>query len=161
MMRCWLGTPWDFHGTAAKPGAGKIACGYFVSTVLRDAGFDLNRYTLAQQPSGNILKTFVPKSSCHLTSNKPYNEFVSELETFDPGIYIVGLDTHVAFIVKTPKDFRFIHSSGSHPYCVVDESRDEARVLKRSKWRILGNGTAQPKALRLWLKGSKVKIHGT
>ncbi|MBC8125827.1 MAG: hypothetical protein H8M99_01585, partial [Gloeobacteraceae cyanobacterium ES-bin-144] len=26
MMRCWLGTPWDFNGTASTPGGGRIAC---------------------------------------------------------------------------------------------------------------------------------------
>ena len=41
MMRCWLGTPWDFNGTCETPGSGKIACGYFVSTILRDAGFQV------------------------------------------------------------------------------------------------------------------------
>src|SRR5688500_17600336 len=34
----WYGTGWDFNGTTETPGQGKIACGYFVSTVLRDAG---------------------------------------------------------------------------------------------------------------------------
>ena len=34
MMRCWLGTPWDFNGTATQPGGGKIACGYYVATVI-------------------------------------------------------------------------------------------------------------------------------
>ncbi|MBC7852151.1 MAG: hypothetical protein IAF94_01845, partial [Pirellulaceae bacterium] len=41
MMHCWLGTPWDFNGTAKGPGGGKIACGYFVATVLKDAGFQV------------------------------------------------------------------------------------------------------------------------
>ena len=159
MMRCWLGTPWDFNGTAAKPGDGKIACGYFVSTVLRDAGFDLNRYKLAQQASGNILRTFLPKDACHLTSSKPYDAFVIYLDDFEPGIYLVGLDTHVAFLVKDHKGFRFIHSSGSKPWCVVDEAKDEAKVLKKSKWRMLGNITAHPNALRMWLGGKRVKVH--
>ena len=59
MMRCWLGTPYDFNGTAEKPGDGKIACGYFVSTVIRDTGFRVNRFKFAQQPSENILRTFI------------------------------------------------------------------------------------------------------
>ena len=39
----WMGTPWDFYGTTQQPGRGKIACGYFVTTVLRDAGVRLRR----------------------------------------------------------------------------------------------------------------------
>ncbi|RYD48911.1 MAG: hypothetical protein EOP85_02620, partial [Verrucomicrobiaceae bacterium] len=99
MMQCWLGTPWDFHGTAKGPGEGKIACGYFVATVLKDAGFKVDRYKLAQQPSENILRSFLPKQSCTLTVGKDYQDFATEVEKLEPGIYVVGLDTHVAFIV--------------------------------------------------------------
>lgn len=159
MMRCWLGTPWDFHGTASKPGGGKIACGYFVSTVLRDAGFNVDRFKLAQQASGNILKTFVHKDNCHLTSSKPYEEFLIYIEDFEPGIYIIGLDTHVAFLVKEETGFRFIHSSGSKPWCVVDEDEDQAGVLKKSRWRMLGSLTGHQKAIRQWLSGKEIKVH--
>jgi len=31
----WYGTEWDFNGTTQQPGTGRIACGYFVSTVLQ------------------------------------------------------------------------------------------------------------------------------
>ena len=161
MMRCWLGTPWDFNGTAAKPGAGKIACGYFVATVLMDAGFRVDRYQLAQQPSGNILRTFLGKDDCTLAVGKPYDQFAAELVKSEPGIYLVGLDTHVAFLVVENQDFRFIHSSGSRPWRVVDESRAGAGVLQRSQWRMRGNLTADPKVLRRWLKGEKLAVHGT
>ena len=45
----WYGTEWDFYGYTSVPKQGKIACGYFISTVLLHGGFILNRYTLAQQ----------------------------------------------------------------------------------------------------------------
>lgn len=77
MMRCWMGTPWDFNGTASKPGGGKIACGYFVATVLMDAGFQVDRYQLAQQASGNILRSFLEKEECSLIVGKPYEEYAS------------------------------------------------------------------------------------
>ena len=79
MMRCWLGTPWDFNGTAKGPGAGKIACGYFVATVLKDAGFQVDRYQLAQQPSENILRSFLPKDACDLSVGKDYQAFASDV----------------------------------------------------------------------------------
>lgn len=160
MMRCWLGTPWDFNGTAKGPGAGKIACGYFVSTVLQDAGFQVDRYQLAQQASGNILRSFLAKESCVLSVGQEYQAFASEVEKREPGVYVVGLDTHVAFLVVSGEGFRFIHSSGSRPWCVVDESRAEAGVLQRSKWRMLGNLTADPGVLRSWLKGGKIAVKG-
>ncbi len=162
MMQCWLGTPWDFHGTAKGPGQGKIACGYFVATVLQDAGFKVDRYKLAQQPSENILRSFLPKNACALTVGQEYNTFATGVEKLDPGIYVVGLDTHVAFIVvREDGTFRFVHSSGSRPWCVVDESRAEASVLRRSNWRMLGNLTASPAVLKRWLKAEKIPVHGT
>jgi hypothetical protein len=161
MMRCWLGTPWDFNGTAKAPGAGKIACGYFVATVLKDAGFQVDRYQLAQQPAENILRSFLPKTSCDLSVGKEYGAFASEAEKREPGVYLVGLDTHVAFLVIDGGAFRFIHSSGSKPWCVVDESSGEAAVLQRSKWRMLGNLTADPGVLKRWLKAEKIAVRGT
>ncbi len=161
MMRCWLGTPWDFNGTAKGPGAGKIACGYFVATVLKDAGFQLDRYQLAQQPSENILRSFLPKESCELSVGKEYGAFATEVDQRERGIYIVGLDTHVAFLVVGGEGFRFVHSSGSRPWCVVDEDRAEAAVLQRSNWRMLGNLTADPAVLRRWLKAEKIVVRGT
>ena len=160
MMHCWLGTPWDFNGTAAKPGGGRIACGYFVATVLQDAGFQVDRYQLAQQASGDILRSFLPKESCALTVGKDYQAFAAEMEKREPGVYIVGLDTHVVFVVVGSDGFRVIHSSGSRPWCVVDQGRDEAGVLQRSNWRMLGNLTADPGVLRTWLKGGKISVKG-
>ncbi len=160
MMRCWLGTPWDFNGTAAAPGAGQVACGYFVATVLKDAGFQVDRYKLAQQPSENILRSFLPKNSCVLTVGKDYPAFAASVELAEPGIYLVGLDTHVAFLVVRPDGFRFIHSSGSRPWCVVDEGRDEADVLAKSNWRMLGNLTSDAGVLRRWLKAEKIAVRG-
>ena len=161
MMRCWLGTPWDFNGTAKGPGDGKIACGYFVATVLKDAGFQVDRYQLAQQPSENILRSFIPRESCALSVGKEYRLFAEEVGKREPGVYVVGLDTHVAFIVVRDGGFRFIHSSGSRPWCVVDESPGEAGVLQRSNWRMLGNLTAGSNVLRRWLRTEKIVVRGT
>ncbi len=161
MMRCWLGTLWDFNGTAKGPGAGKIACGYFVATVLKDAGFQVDRYQLAQQPSENILRSFLAKESCELSVGKEYHAFATQVEAREPGVYVIGLDSHVAFVVVGGEGFRFIHSSGSQPWCVVDEGRAEAGVLQRSKWRMLGNLTADPGVLRRWLKAEKIVVRGT
>ena len=162
MMRCWLGTPWDFNGIAEEPGNEGIACGYFVSTLLKDAGFRLDRYRLAKQPSENILRSFLPRESCVLRVGEDYGTYADRLEEAEPGIHLVGLDTHVGFIVTgTGEGFRFIHSSGSDPWCVVDEGRDAAVVLKRSRWRMLGNLTADPQVIRRWLRGEKIAVRDT
>lgn len=158
MMHCWLGTPYDFNGTASGPGQGKVACGYFVATVLKDAGFRVDRYQLAQQASGNILRSFLPEKSCALTVGETYESFAARVEKREPGIYVVGLDTHVAFLVVSAKGFRFIHATGAGPHCVVDQNRDQARTLRRSNWRMLGNLTAERGVLRHWLKADEIVV---
>jgi hypothetical protein len=160
MMRCWLGTPWDFNGTAEGPGKDPIACGYFVATVLRDAGFRVDRYKLAKQPSENILRTFLPRRALLRRVGVPYETFAAEARSLDPGIYIIGLDTHVAFLVAENRTFRFIHSSGSQPWCVVDEGETEAAVLKSSNYRILGNLSADRRVLTRWLLEQPLPVHG-
>ena len=158
MMRCWLGTPYDFNGTAEKPGEGKIACGYFVSTVIRDAGFRVNRYKLAQQPSENIMRTFLPSAACLLKVGKEYAAYADWVEAMPPGIYLVGLDTHVGFIVNKSDGMKFFHSSGSRPWAVVEEARENAGVLKRSNWRMIGGLSGDVGTIRTWLSGDKIKV---
>lgn len=158
LMRCWLGTPWDFNGIADEPGDGTVACGYFVSSVLQDAGFRVERFSLAQQPSQNILGTFLPDAQMTIRVGVEYDRFLDELADAGAGVYIVGLDSHVAFLVVTESgDIRFIHSSGASPYCVVDESRTDAKVLRSSRYRVTGNLTASNKVLRQWLAGTPFK----
>jgi len=160
MMICWVGTPWDFHGTAEGPGQGKIACGYFVATVLRDAGFRVDRYKLAQQASQNILRSFVPREAMEVKVGVPYENYAAALNKSEAGVRIVGLDSHVAFVVTGPKGFRFIHSSGSKPWCVVNEAEEEAEVLRRSNYRVQGLLTGDREVLKRWLAGKEIKVAG-
>lgn len=150
LMRCWLGTPWDFNGTASTPGAGKVACGYFVSTIMRDAGFDVHRVRLAQQPSQNILRTFLPRNQLQITVEMDYHDYMQSMRMRPHGIYIIGLDRHVGFIVNNTAGVRFIHSGGvSHR--VVNESEAEAQSIRNSHYRVIGNLTTNAELLRKWL----------
>ena len=85
---------------------------------------------------------------------------LEEVEARGPGIFIVGLDSHVAFLVVGEPGIRFIHSSGANPWCVVDESRDEATTLRLSRYRVAGNLTANQEVLEGWLLGRPFKTRG-
>jgi len=156
MMRCWLGTPWDYHGTCEEPGGGEIACGYFVSTILRDAGFRVERIHLAQQASQQIIRTFLPPEKSPIRVGMDYQKFLDEVTARGPGIRIVGLDQHVAFLVLPASgEMRFIHSTKADPGGVVDEGRAEARSLRHSHYRVIGNLTRNPEVLHGWLIGAE------
>lgn len=158
MMCCWLGTPWNFHGTSDTPGNGNIACGYFVSTILRDAGFRVDRYILAQQPSQYILETFVDRSRRTVISGMSYDRFLETMAKKPAGIYIVGLDRHVGFIVNDDMGIRFIHSSGVTPRTVVDESSENAYSLQHSNYRVFGHITGEKDTLIGWLQTKSFKV---
>ena len=85
-----------------------------------------------------------------------YNTFVEQAKERGPGIHIVGLDNHVAFLVIPESgDVRFIHSSGSHPFCVVDEDITKAGALQSSRYRVIGNLTRNPEVIHGWLIDQK------
>lgn len=149
----WMGTAWGFHGTTETPGTGKIACGYFVSTVLRDVGFKLQRVSLAQQPSERIIKSLTTETHIRRFSNAPIAEFIAQIRRLGRGVYVVGLDYHAGFLVYDERGVFFVHASGLPPYCVVREKAYEAPVLIGSKYRVVGKITADNELARKWLVG--------
>ena len=52
----WKGTPWSFNGTSSEPQKGSVACGYFVTNVLKNYGFNIKASYLAQQASSVMIK---------------------------------------------------------------------------------------------------------
>jgi hypothetical protein len=151
----WLGTPWDFNGVSQTPGRGQIACGYFVSTVLRDAGFQVERVRLAQQASGNIIRSLTGKNNIVRMVGRPFDEFVSRLKAEGPGIYVIGLDYHVGFIAQDAEGAVFIHSDGGAYRRVVAEPVETAAALRRSRWREFANISADDALLERWLRGGE------
>jgi len=154
----WYGTPWDFNGTSDKPGEGKIACGYFVSTTLKHIGFKINRFKLAQQPSQRIISTFMKRSSMDISSRRPLTDVKKKLIKSGNGIYIVGLDTHVGYVVVKEEKITFVHSSYYRPdRQVVAEPYDSRNPLSDSKYRVVGKIFHNEMVIN-WLKQKPYKI---
>jgi hypothetical protein len=152
----WLKTPWNYNGTTQTPGKGKIACGYFVTTVLRDAGFNVERAKLAQQASEKIIKSLTLARNIKRYSNTPLKAFVDSVKRMGRGVYIVGLDSHVGFLVVDGRDVWFVHSSSLPPSCVVREKAIESTSLRTSKYRVVGAVTGDRALLWKWLAGIKI-----
>ena len=107
----WIGTAWDFNGTSEKPRQGSIACGYFVTTLLRDAGLSLSRIKLAQCASEQMITSLIQSKYISRFSNIAMEDFIQEIKTQGYGLYIVGLDNHTGFIYNDGKETWFIHST--------------------------------------------------
>jgi hypothetical protein len=152
----WYGTAWDFNGTTQTPGQGKIACGYFVSTVLRDTGLRVERVKLAQQASENIILSLTTESHIKRFRRAAINDFVAAVREWGPGLYVVGLDIHVGFIFNTGGEVYFIHSSYIEPFAVVKEIALESKILTASQHRVIGKVSADDQLIVKWLMGNEV-----
>lgn len=134
----WLGTRYSYYGNTTVPGEGKIACGYFVTTVLEDLGKPINRAELAQMPSEQMIKVLVEKSEIQRFSGVSISQFIDGIHKSGQGLYVLGLDTHTGFVLYDSTGVWFIHASGSLPLCVVKQSIKEAKVVMKSRYRVLG-----------------------
>jgi hypothetical protein len=128
----WYGTPWSFGGHTAIPNQGKIACGYFISTTLRDMGINLNRYKLAQKSPIDEAKML----SCGSVINKVVQDTSEKaFEEIDcltkEGLYFIGFDEgHVGYLLKREGELFLIHSNYLSPVSVCMETLKESRVFK-------------------------------
>jgi hypothetical protein len=138
LIPSWYGTPWDFNGTTRTPGQGTIACGYFVNTVLLDAGFRLPRIKWSQQAAEPI--TLKLAGTVKRFRDRPVSEVEAYVLSKGDGLYKVGLDSHVGFIVVRDGVARFVHSNYyQRDIGVMSEPLVGNNPLAHSHYRILGH----------------------
>ncbi|MBI1970316.1 hypothetical protein HYS47_01070 [Candidatus Woesearchaeota archaeon] len=155
----WYGTTWDFNGTSETPGEGEIACGYFVTTTLRDAGFNLPRVRLAQQPAEHIIKNLVGKDHIRRYSDASVRTMEQEIRAWGPGLYVVGLDIHVGFLVNNGLTTTFVHSSYYNPpKSVVSEPIGSRNPFADSRYRVIGKLDGDNETIRKWLFGERFPV---
>ena len=149
MVPYWIGTPWDYNGVTQKPNEGYIACGYLVTTVLRDAGVSINRVKMAQCASEQMINS--------LTSNKenysklPFENFIQTVKQKGEGIGIIGLDNHTGFLYNDGKELYFIHSSYVGTGKVDKEIAANNSILKYSKYKVVGYISQDSYFIKNWL----------
>jgi len=151
----WFGTPWEFYGTSEIPGQGSIACGYFVTTVLRDAGIRLARVQLAQQASEHIVRTFADRGEVTRTHGRAALEVVQEIKERGAGLYTIGLDFHVGLLSWDGEGrVEMCHSSVLAPGTVIceDAARSEAMI---SGIHVLGP-VLSDRVVEAWIEGRGV-----
>ena len=151
IIPAWIGTPWDFNGTTETPQQGNIACGYFVTTVLRDAGLSISRVKLAQCASEQMITTLIQSKYISRFSNIAIEDFIIAIKTQGSGLYIVGLDNHTGFIYNDGKDIYFIHSTFIGTRNVQKDNAATNPILKQSKYKVLGKISSDEKVLQRWI----------
>lgn len=133
----WMGTAWTFTGTSTVPGEGSIACGYFVTTTLEQAGIELERVRLAQAASETMILALVDREFVKRYSDVSLEKFLNDVRSQGEGYYIVGLDYHTGFL-KVDRDSKvsFIHSGPGRG--VVNQVPKNAVELAESRYRVTG-----------------------
>jgi len=149
----WMGTEWNFYGTTETPKQGTIACGYFVTTLLRDAGLTIPRVKLAQQASSQIIAAVCDKQDIHSFSLTQTNNasFFDYIRKQGKALYIIGLDFHTGFIYYDGDAIRFIQAKYYGERCVVDEDATQSAVILQSKFKQIGKISGSEKAGKLFL----------
>jgi hypothetical protein len=148
-----------------------------VSTLLRDAGLRVQRVALARRPAEAIIRSLVSERFIWRFSDAPVGRFVARMRQLGPGLYIVGLDNHVGFLIVSgdgkaasrrrvvPSRRRmalrrrrvtFVHSTYLKPTCVTAEDALTSPALVASRYRVVGKLTADPELLRRWLTGARI-----
>lgn len=150
-FKYWQNTPWDFNGITTDPQEGSIACGFFVTTVLRDVGIQLNRHGLAVCPSLQMMKTLTSSKEIRNLSRFNYSQFCDWLEKYGKSVFIVGLDYHTGFIVNDGDEVWFIHSNYINKVGVVKEKVTQSQALQVSKTRYVVCLSDSKKFLENWL----------
>ncbi len=152
---CWYGTRWDYNGTTETPRKGKIACGYFVTTTVRDLGFDVPRVRWAQLPSESMIKEMTLGKHIKRYRFADISHIEGEIRKWGDGLYVVGMDSHTGFIVNQKGICRFVHSDYYNlQRGVTSEKIDDSHPLKSSKYRIVGKLLTEEMVIK-WLRNER------
>ncbi len=161
VLPAWLGTPWDFNGTAAEPGRGPVACGYFVSAALANAGLNLSRVRFGQSAALVIQRALEPRGEqLHRYFSIPPAELERRLGKLSDGLYVIGLDIHVGFVTIRRGSVRLVHASYTDKRRVTNERLATAKAIANSqpKGYFVSPVFQDDRLVIAWLKGSRVRL---
>lgn len=145
----WTGTRWDYNGTTRIPKQGTIACGYFVCTVLKQLGFDIPVVKYSQAASSVMIKALCR----NIERFGNYADFIHYMDKQpDNTAYIVGLDFHTGFLIKTKQQTKLLHSYYIYKVGVIKEDIHTADALSSSKSFMVGELSSSPNLLRIFMQ---------
>jgi len=160
----WMGMPsaGGQQATASMPHQPGmyISCSYFLTAALQNAGLVLeSRARFAQAPAAWIERALLPPGGqIHRYGNVTPEELERRLIELGEGLYVVGLDIHVGFIVVRDGRSWFVHSSYTPPGTVVKEPvvTSEAIALSRRKGYWISPLFQDDRIVEMWLRRQPV-----
>lgn len=155
----WYHTKWAFEGYTAQPGKGEVACGYFVSTTLKHVGLNIDRYRLAQKnPETEARSIQLADSVPHIENLSP--QAIKELfaQEKKDGLYFIGLDSHVGFLLKRRNELFFIHSNYIGDSGVTVEKIAFSQAFAAASHAYLAEITHNDQLLKSWIRGTEIKV---
>lgn len=160
----WMGMPSGGgpQATASlphQPGM-YISCSYFLTAALQNVGLVLeSRARFAQAPAAWIERALLPPGGqIHRYGNLSPRELEQRLVGLGEGLYVVGLNIHVGFIVVENGHAWFVHSSYTPPGTVVNEpvASSMAIALSQSKGYWISPLFKDERIVELWLRRQPV-----
>lgn len=156
----WEGTAWSFEGHTAQPRSGAIACGYFVSTTLKDIGLNLNRYRLAQQSPIHEAKSLALSTAVKEISEESITANMEAIrQHLKEGIHFIGFDqSHVGYILKERNVLYLIHSNYIGAVGVEIEPIESSEVFRSYDRFYLVELSTNEALLHHWMIQKKLPI---
>ncbi len=152
ILPAWYGTKWSYEGMTRVPNSGSISCGYFITNVLSDLGFRIPRIKWAQSAS-EVFIIALTNDNVKRYRNKPVSEIESFVKTNGEGIYLIGLDIHVGFLVYSNNKINFIHSNYTWSNRkVLSQDLNSESPIKYSSYSIVGKLFSK-KMIENWILG--------
>jgi hypothetical protein len=156
----WYGMPWDLSGYSNVPQKGTVGCSYFVSNTLVACGFNLNRYRLAQtDPIAGSQSLSFNDSVIHFTNEGDMEKLSKTiLGHFRDGLYLIGLDIHVGYLLIYGSNLYFIHSSYYPPKIVCMEYFEKSYGISSSMNYYITPITNNSQLLEKWISREFIYI---
>jgi hypothetical protein len=162
LFPAWMGTPWGLgpNSNAARPHEpGKVVgCSYFVTGVLQNAGLTLeSRARFAQAPALWIERALLPAGGeIHRFANLTPAALRPRIAALGDGLYLVGLDLHVGFLVVRGEEVRVVHASYYPPQAVTSEPLERSAVIAGSRSHVVSRLFGDDRLVALWLRRAPV-----
>jgi hypothetical protein len=162
----WLGMSWGLgaNSTANRPHAPgmTVACGYFVSSVLENAGLRVQtRFSYAQAPALTVQRTLAPAAGeVHRFFSVPGETLAAGITKLGAGLYIIGLSNHIGFVVVDDAGVHLVHASYTDDRVVISEPLATAQAIanSRPKGYFVSPVMHDDHLADLWLRGAPVPL---